>query len=93
MTLQEAVNFLHTLRRGDTVRVTSGGRTSELKVTRPAHYSDGPHGAYESLAVTVSYGPGRYAFDVTAQAMAPGKPGLVLTPQAVELVARAGEAA
>ena len=97
MTLQpafhEAVDFLSGLRIGDTVRVTREGRTSEVKVIRPAHRSDGSVGAYESIAVTVSHGPGRYSFDITAEAMAPRKPGLVVTPQTVELVARAGEAA
>ncbi|MEW2463081.1 hypothetical protein AB0872_20555 [Microbacterium sp. NPDC047426] len=93
MTFQDAIDFLSSLRVGDTVRVTRGGRTEEVRVTRPAHRSDGPHGAWDSIAVTVSHGPGRYAFDITAEAMAPRKPGLVLTPQTVELVRRAGEAA
>lgn len=88
-TFQQALDFLQSLRVGDTVRVTRDGRVEEVRVIRPAHRSDGHHGAWESLAVTVSYGPGRYSFDVTAEAMAPRKPGLVLTPQRVELVARA----
>jgi hypothetical protein len=89
----EAVVFLSSLRTGDTVRVTRDGRTSEVKVVQPARRSDGPFGDYESIAVRVSHGPGRYSFDITAEAMAPRRPGLVLTPQTVELVARAGEAA
>ncbi|MEU9310921.1 hypothetical protein [Streptomyces sp. NPDC048256] len=88
----DAVAFLSGLRIGDTVRVTREGRTSEVKVIRPAHRSDGPFGDYTSVAVTVSHGPGRHSFEVTAEAMAPRKPGLVVTPQTVELVARAGDA-
>lgn len=89
----DAVAFLASLRVGDTVRVTKDGRTSEVKVVRPARRSDGPFGDYESIAVRVSHGPGRYSFDITAEAMAPRKAGLVVTPQVVELVTRAGEAA
>lgn len=89
-TLHEAACLLYSLRVGDTVRVTREGRTEEVQVTNPAHYSDGPHGAYDSLAVTVSHGPGRYAFDITVLAMAePRQPGLVITPQVVEVVRRA----
>lgn len=89
-TFAEAERLLYSLRFGDTVRVTRDGRTEEVTVTNPAHYADGPHGAYDSLAVTVSHGPGRYAFDLKVLAMAePRQPGLVVTPQTVEVVRRA----
>lgn len=93
MTFLEAMELLQSLRVGDTVRVTRDGRTDELTVTRPAHLSDGPHGAPDSIAVTVSHGPGRYACDVKALAMAePRVPGLVVAPQTVTVVRRVNSA-
>lgn len=89
--LHAAVAFLGMLRRGDTVRVTRGGNTHDLTVYRAARRSDGPHGDYESLAVTVTHGPGRYNFDISAEHIAPRKPGM--QPVVVELISRAEAAA
>jgi acyl-CoA thioesterase FadM len=72
-----AVDFLASLKYGDKLMVTANGRESEMTVTREIHRSDGPSGSYESSQVTVSYGPGRYAFELKAEAMAPRHPGLV----------------
>ncbi|MFJ9037902.1 hypothetical protein ACIRF8_15080 [Streptomyces sp. NPDC102406] len=89
MTLDEAINLLWSLDRGDLVRVTHQNRVDEVKVTRTAHHSDGPHGDRDSVVATVSYGPGRYSFDIAALALAePRRPGLVLSPQSIEVVER-----
>jgi hypothetical protein len=45
--------------------MTRGGeKTYEMIVTVGPRRSDGPYGSPESLHVTVSFGPGRYATEV-----------------------------
>ncbi|MFJ4902934.1 hypothetical protein [Streptomyces sp. NPDC088727] len=58
----DAVAFLGSLRVGDRVRVTQGGRTGDYGVSMPARRS----GSQGTVKVTVSLGPGRYAFEVSA---------------------------
>jgi hypothetical protein len=73
----DAVDQLTRLRVGQKVRVTLDGRDHEMVVTRPARRSDGAHGSVESTRVTVSFGPGRYATEVTAERLAAGTQALV----------------
>lgn len=61
-----AVEFIARLKTGDRVRVTREGRTYDLTVSRMPRRSDGAFGSRESLGVTVTFGPGRYAFEVNA---------------------------
>lgn len=65
MTFAEAVALIESLRPGVRVRVTRDGRSGEMTVTRGPHHSDGVFGDAGSLAVTVSYGPGRYTTEVS----------------------------
>jgi len=67
-----AVNLLSTLKRGDMVEFIDGSKTYTMAVTREIHRSDGQFGSYESSRVTVSYGPGRYSRDLTADQMVHG---------------------
>lgn len=67
-----AVEYLSTLKTGDPVTVKDGGREYNMFVSRPARRSDGPFGSYESTRVTVTFGPGRYSREVTAEQMANG---------------------
>lgn len=69
---------------GDVVRVTGDGVTdAEMTVTRGPHRSDGAFGHPDSVGVTVSFGPGRFATRVSADGIASGA-------VRVELVRRAG---
>lgn len=70
--ITDAVEFLASLKYGETVKVTFDGRTNDMSVSRAAHRADGPFGEYESTRVTVTYGPGRYAREVTAGQIADG---------------------
>ncbi|MFE4863249.1 hypothetical protein, partial [Streptomyces sp. NPDC056670] len=60
--LHAAVDFLARLKVGDRVRITREGRTADYGVTMPARRS----GSQSTVKVTVSLGPGRYAFEVSA---------------------------
>jgi len=64
--MADAIAFLGSLKVGDRVRVTREGRTADLTVSRGPRRSDGAFGSPESLGVTVSYGVGRYSFEVNA---------------------------
>lgn len=64
--MADAVAFLGSLREGERVRVTRQGRTADLVVSRGARRADGLFGSVESMRVTVSYGVGRYSFEVSA---------------------------
>lgn len=62
-----AIDVIAGLKVGDRVRVTNPqGRTNDLVVSRGPRRSDGAFGSPESLSVTVSFGPGRYSFEVSA---------------------------
>jgi hypothetical protein len=63
-TFHSAFALISSLRVGDQVRVTREGRTADLIVSFGPRRSDGQYGSPESLHVVVSYGPGRYAFNV-----------------------------
>jgi hypothetical protein len=57
-----AVDFLARLKAGDRVRITQHGRTNDYTVSRTARRS----GSQGTVKVTVSLGPGRYSFEVSA---------------------------
>ncbi|MCX4799622.1 hypothetical protein OG497_37845 [Streptomyces sp. NBC_01242] len=57
-----AVEFLGRLKAGDRVRITREGRTRDYTVSMPARRS----GSQSTVKVTVTLGPGRYAFEVSA---------------------------
>lgn len=59
-----AFSLIASLEEGDKVRVTQGGRTSVMIVSRGPRRGEGNYGSPESLHVTVTYGPGRYATEV-----------------------------
>lgn len=63
-TFESAYALIASLKDGDRVRVTTEGRTSEMFVRGAPRRSDGAFGPPESLHVTVTYGPGRYATEV-----------------------------
>lgn len=70
----DAVRVLGSLQVGDAVTVVDGGRElTGLTVSRPMRRSDGAYGSVESSHVTVTYGPGRYAFEVRAESIAAGR--------------------
>jgi hypothetical protein len=71
LTAQEQREFLAaqeligSLKVGDRVRVQRAGEKAyEMYVSRGPTRSDGPFGSPESLHVTVTFGPGRYATEV-----------------------------
>lgn len=57
-----AVEFLGSLKTGERVRITREGRTRDYSVSMPARRS----GSQGTVRVTVTLGPGRYAFEVSA---------------------------
>jgi hypothetical protein len=64
-TFQTAFALISSLRVGDRVRVQRAGeRAYEMTVSRGPSRSDGNWGSPESLHVTVTFGPGRYATEV-----------------------------
>ena len=73
MAIRDAVTLLGGLRRDEPVTVTFEGRHRQMTVSRPLHRCDGQSGSYESSRVTVTYGPGRYSREVTAEQMASGE--------------------
>jgi hypothetical protein len=61
----EAFTLISSLNVGDWVRVQRAGeRAYEMYVSRGPSRSDGAYGSPESLHVTVTFGPGRYATEV-----------------------------
>lgn len=68
----KAVDLLASFDVGDPVRVTFDGRVHDMVVSRAIHRSDGQFGSYESSRITVTFGPGRYATEVTAEQLAAG---------------------
>jgi hypothetical protein len=63
-TFESAHALIASLHEGDRVRVTQGGKARDMIVSVGPRRSDGTFGSPESLHVTVTYGPGRYAFEV-----------------------------
>lgn len=64
-TFQSAFELISHLKVGDWVRVQRGGeRAYEMYVSRGPRRSDVAYGSPESLHVTVTFGPGRYATEV-----------------------------
>lgn len=83
-----AVRLLEALRVGDRVRVTiheKPPKVHEVTVAKAAWRER----SYESTQVKVTYGIGRYSFNVTAMAMAPLRQGLVNDRMSVEVISRA----
>lgn len=70
--ITNAVDFIATLRTHDLVQVTMNGRRYNMEVSREMHRCDGAFGSYESNRVTVTFGPGGYAREVTAEQIANG---------------------
>ena len=70
-----AFTLLASLKVGDAVTLTEDGRVLSpgLYVSREARRSGGEFGSWESLRVTVTYGPGRYATEVSADAIGAGR--------------------
>jgi hypothetical protein len=65
MTFVEATSLIESLKPGMRVRVVRhGGTPAVMTVTRGPHRSNGAFGDAYSLAVTLSFGPGRYITDV-----------------------------
>lgn len=63
-TFESAQALIMSLKVGDKVRLTRDGRTNEMYVSVGPRRSDGAYGSPESLHVTVTFGPGRYATEV-----------------------------
>jgi hypothetical protein len=64
-TFSTAYALVSSLKVGDKVRVARAGeRPYDMYVSRGPRRSDGAHGSHESLHVTVTLGPGRYATEV-----------------------------
>jgi hypothetical protein len=64
-TFTSAHALISSLRVGDRVKVQRAGEKSyEMYVSRGPSRSDGALGSPESLHVTVTFGPGRYATEV-----------------------------
>lgn len=65
-TFESAFSLIGSLRVGDRVRVQRAGQSEyEMYVSRGPRRSEGSCGAPESLHVTVTFGPGRYATEVS----------------------------
>jgi hypothetical protein len=67
-----AINLLSSFKPNDTVRVVKEGHTSNMYVSRTFHLADYSFGSPESGRVTVTYGPGRYACEITADMLVLG---------------------
>lgn len=66
--------FLASLREGERVTLTRDGRTVELKVMRELRRMDGSgFGSWDHSAVTVGYGVGHFATEITAAGLADGR--------------------
>ena len=66
MTMAEAIQLIGSLKDGDLVRITRDGRINVMIVSGKPRRADGAFGSPESTRVTVTYGPGRYATEVSA---------------------------
>lgn len=75
-----AVDLLASLRLGQWVHLTENGRTHEMYVSREIRRADGDFGSYESSRVTVTFGVGQYACEVTAERLAAGTQILEIIP-------------
>ncbi|WP_328967910.1 hypothetical protein [Streptomyces sp. NBC_00239] len=64
--MSAAITFIQSLKIGERVKVTRDGRTNEMFVSSGPTRCDGPYGSYESMGVTVTFGPGRYSTRVQA---------------------------
>ncbi|MFG2292005.1 hypothetical protein [Streptomyces sp. NPDC048603] len=62
----QAISFIESLKIGDRVKVTRDGRTNEMFIASRPTRCDGPFGSYESIGVTVTFGPGRYSTRIQA---------------------------
>lgn len=65
--MTEAIDLIASLRDGDAVLVTRDGRTSVMFVSGGPRRCDGAFGPIESTRVTVTFGPGRYSTEVSAE--------------------------
>ena len=77
--LAAARTFLATLKPGDAVILTDGGKELAVTVQRPLGHTEG-FGHPHSAAVTVGFGPGRYNREVSAHTMIESGVGLVRDP-------------
>ena len=77
--ITDAVDLLSSFKSGEAVTLTADGREHRMLVSRTARRCDGPFGSYESTRITVTFGPGRYAREVTAEEIATGKAGITRT--------------
>lgn len=69
----EAIGLLGSFKQNDQVRVTLvDGRPRDMYVSRTIHRADYSFGSPESSRITVTYGPGRYATEITADALVLG---------------------
>ena len=71
---KSAHSFLASLKEGDRVTLTRDGRRVELKVMREIRRTDGRgFGSWDHSAVTVGYGVGHFATEVTAAGLTDGR--------------------
>ena len=82
----EAMTLIGSLRDGDLVQVTQDGRTNVMIVSGTPSKADGPFGSAESIGVTITYGPGRYATRVQADNLVRTKRGHGYVGGGTELV-------
>lgn len=69
---REALALLTKLRAGDRVIVRLDSGDAEMTVSREARRSDGAYGSWESTRVTVTFGPGRYSTEISADGVGHG---------------------
>lgn len=72
MDYTKAINLLEGFKLKDKVRVVSDGHPLDMYVSRTARRSDGQFGSSQSTRVTVTFGPGRYSREVTADQLVHG---------------------
>lgn len=72
MDYTKAINLLESFKVKDPVRVFSDDHAADMYVSRTARRSDGKFGSPQSTRITVTYGPGRYAREVTADQLVHG---------------------
>jgi hypothetical protein len=77
-----AIDLLGSFAKNDPVRVTLDhtGKVHDMYVSRTMRRADYAYGSPESSRVTVTYGPGRYACEVTADMLVLGTASIAQRP-------------
>jgi hypothetical protein len=76
-----AIDLLGSFKQNQPVKVTlADGKQRDMYVSRTIRRADHAFGSPESSRVTVSYGPGRYSTEITADMLVLGTAGIEALP-------------